>query len=79
LPEVIQDSGGGFVYRTDDELLDAMNRIRSSPALRAELGESGYARFVSDWSREAHLKLYFDYLNRNALKQYGRIPWSEAA
>jgi glycosyltransferase involved in cell wall biosynthesis len=27
LPEVIQDSGGGFVYRTNEELLEAMRRI----------------------------------------------------
>lgn len=79
LPEVIQDSGGGFVYRTDTELLDAMQRIRSSPQLRTELGERGYGRFVSDWSREAHMKLYFDFLNRNALKQYGRVPWNDDA
>ena len=25
-PEVIHDSGGGFIYRTDEELLTAMNR-----------------------------------------------------
>ena len=31
LPEVIHDSGGGFIYRTDEELLAAMNRIATSP------------------------------------------------
>lgn len=66
LPEVVLDSGGGFVYRTDDELLQAMTRIASSPALRAELGQKGYDAFLRNWCREAHLGLYFDYLNRSA-------------
>jgi glycosyltransferase involved in cell wall biosynthesis len=77
LPEVIQDSGGGFVYRTDEELLEALERIARSPHLRAELGQKGYDGFVQWWCREAHLKLYFDYLNRSAQEKFGRIPWLE--
>ena len=77
LPEVIQDSGGGFVYRTDEELLAALQGIARSPQLRAELGEKGYDGFVRWWCRETHLKLYFDYLNRSAEKKFGRIPWLE--
>ena len=46
LPEVVQDSGVGFVYRTDEELLSALNRLAASPALRAELGERGYPGFL---------------------------------
>jgi glycosyltransferase involved in cell wall biosynthesis len=75
LPEVIQDSGGGFVYRTDEELLDILDRIARSPALRAELGQKGYNAFLQCWSREAHLRLYFDHLNRGAQKKFGSIPW----
>jgi len=77
LSEVIQDSGGGFVYRTDEELLEAMERIARSPRLRAELGQKGYDGFVQGWCREAHLMLYFDYLHRSAQKKFGRIPWLE--
>jgi len=78
LPEVIQDSGGGYVYNTDEELLLAMERIAGSPALRSELGERGYQAFVKWWSREPHLKLYFDFLNRNAIRKFGRVPWDPA-
>jgi glycosyltransferase involved in cell wall biosynthesis len=65
LPEVIQDSGGGMVYKTDEELLAAMRQI-ASPALRDDLGQKGYCAFRRWWCREAHLELYFDYLNRIA-------------
>ncbi len=80
LPEVIQDSGGGFVYRTDEDLLDAMNRIASFPSLREELGERGYAAFLQNWSRDAHMHIYFDFLEKNARAKYGWVPWrTEAA
>ena len=77
LPEVINDSGGGFVYRTDEELLEAMNEIASSPALRNELGQRGYDAFRKWWCREAHLEQYFGYLERSALKKFGKVPWQE--
>ncbi|HWP48990.1 MAG TPA: glycosyltransferase family 4 protein [Candidatus Limnocylindrales bacterium] len=75
LPEVVHDSGGGFVYRTDEELLTVLYRIASSPALRCELGEKGYQAFIRWWSKEAHLELYFDFLQKAALKKFGYIPW----
>jgi glycosyltransferase involved in cell wall biosynthesis len=74
-PEVVEESGGGFVYRTDEELLAAIERIRHSPALRAELGEKGYRAFVENWSKEAHLKLYFNFLRKIALRKFGYVPW----
>lgn len=75
LPEVVEDSGGGFVYRTDEELFAAIQKMAASPALRAELGEKGYNAFVRSWSTEAHLKLYFDFLRRAAIKKFGHLPW----
>jgi glycosyltransferase involved in cell wall biosynthesis len=75
LPEVVQDSGGGFVYRSDEELLDAIRRIAISPRVRHELGEKGYRAFIRWWSREAHMKLYFDFLREAALKKFGYVSW----
>jgi glycosyltransferase involved in cell wall biosynthesis len=75
LPDVVHDSGGGFVYQTDDELVTAMQRIAASPALRGELGEKGYRAFVRWWSREAHIELYFDFLRKAAIKKFGQVPW----
>jgi glycosyltransferase involved in cell wall biosynthesis len=77
LPEVVHDSGGGLVYRTDEELLTAMNRIATSPTLRADLGEKGYRAFAKWWSREAHMELYFDFLQKIAIKKFGYVPWEK--
>jgi glycosyltransferase involved in cell wall biosynthesis len=59
LPECVQESGGGYVYNTDDELMAAMERLRQNPALRRELGERGYQGYVRYWSDEPHLAGYF--------------------
>jgi glycosyltransferase involved in cell wall biosynthesis len=75
LPEVVQDSGGGFVYSTDEELLDAMMQVGCSPQLRTELGEKGYDAFARFWSREAHLRQYFDLLREVSLQKTGRVAW----
>jgi len=75
LPEVIHGSGGGFVYHTDEELLDAIRRISTSPMLRSRLGEKGYRAFIQWWSREAHMELYFGFLHKAANKKFGYVPW----
>ena len=77
LPEVVEDSGGGYVYRTDDELMWAMQEIAGRPQKRVQLGEKGYDAFVRMWSPEAHLQIYFEHLERCAMKKYGRVPWEE--
>jgi glycosyltransferase involved in cell wall biosynthesis len=77
LPELIEESGGGYVFRNGEELRDAIGRIGSSPPLRAELGQKGYDAFLKLWSREAHMDLYFDHLNRAAQKKFGCVPWQE--
>jgi glycosyltransferase involved in cell wall biosynthesis len=78
LPEVVRESGGGFVYRTEDELVDAINRLTEQPRLRADLGERGYLAFVENWSRDAHLSRYFDLLRQSAIERFGDVPWEAA-
>lgn len=77
LPEVVQESGGGFVYRTDEELLQVMEQLANSAALRTEMGQKGYEAFLQRWCREAHLRNYFNYLERIAERKYGNIPWRQ--
>jgi glycosyltransferase involved in cell wall biosynthesis len=77
LSEVVDESGGGFLYRTEAELLEAIGRIASSRALRDELGERGYRAFVEKWSREPHLESYTALIDSAAMEKFGRLPWDD--
>lgn len=58
LPEVVEDSGGGFIYNNDRELIAAMNKLAADSALRNKLGEKGYRAYVKYWNEDAHLDRY---------------------
>jgi glycosyltransferase involved in cell wall biosynthesis len=60
LSEVLSESGGGLGYRTDDELIAAMETLRTDRELRDRLGERGHAAWLERWSEEAHIERYFE-------------------
>jgi len=59
MPEIIEASGGGFVYNTEEELVAVMDRLLAEPSYRQKLGLRGYQAYQQKWTPEAHLKLYF--------------------
>jgi glycosyltransferase involved in cell wall biosynthesis len=59
LPEVVEEAGGGLVYRTPAELVDALEALRTDPGRRQALGGAGHDALVRLWSEEAHLESYF--------------------
>jgi glycosyltransferase involved in cell wall biosynthesis len=75
LPEVVEDSGGGFVYRDEAGMLEAVAALSGQPALRREMGEKGYDAFRRMWDRPAHMRLYFDFIRNAAIRKLGRVPW----
>jgi glycosyltransferase involved in cell wall biosynthesis len=77
LPELIEDSGGGLVFTTDDQLLTAIHTLAQSPSLRDKMGQKGYDGFLRSWCREAHLRAYFDFLEGAAKKKFGYVPWRD--
>ncbi|HST25210.1 MAG TPA: glycosyltransferase family 4 protein [Gaiellaceae bacterium] len=59
LPEVVEESGGGLVYRTPAELVEAMEALRTDPDRRRALGEAGHGALGRLWCEEAHVEQYF--------------------
>ena len=59
LPEVVQLSGGGMIYRTEEELLDAMESLRMQPELRARMGAQGYQSYCDHFTERQHLSRYY--------------------
>ena len=64
LPELIAESGGGCVYNSDEQLVDALDEILASPLKRENLGRSGYQIYQEKWTAEAYLKRYFAVIER---------------
>ena len=58
LPEPVRESGGGYVYGTDGELLEAMESLRLDRAHRDELGARGHDAWLEKWSEVPHLDAY---------------------
>jgi len=58
MTEVLEESGGGFVYRTEKELVAAMDELLEDSAQRQSLGLRGYQAFQQNWTAEAHLQRY---------------------
>ena len=78
MKELVEQSGAGFSYRNSEELRAAMERLRMDPALRRDMGEKGYRKFLESWSEEAHLSHYFRVLEETARRKFGRVPWEQA-
>jgi glycosyltransferase involved in cell wall biosynthesis len=60
MPEVIEDSGGGFVYGNEEELAEAMEKLAHNKHLRNELGRRGHEAYLKYWCEDSHIR---DYLN----------------
>lgn len=60
LPELIELSDGGVAYRTEDELVAALERLVADRPLRDRLGANGRAAWSRLWSEEAHIGAYLE-------------------
>jgi Glycosyltransferase len=72
LPEVVEDSGGGYIYESREELTAAMHKLAENPRLRARLGANGYEAFLKYWNEKAHLRLYLGLIDELRAKRAGK-------
>jgi glycosyltransferase involved in cell wall biosynthesis len=59
MAQPIEESGGGFVYETDQQLVAAMDQLLKDSSCRNRLGACGQKAFAEKWSVDAHLRSYF--------------------
>jgi len=71
MPELIEESGGGFVYTTDAELIATMDRLLADPSLRQTLGLRGYEAYLKTWTPDVHLKSYLALIGEIAAARKG--------
>ncbi len=48
--EVVEESGGGLIYRNNEELIKAMEILRTQPETRKNLAEKGYNAYRKYWT-----------------------------
>lgn len=66
LTEIVQQSGGGLLFSTPEELRAALQRLAGDAALRARLGASGHEALCARWTERVVLRQYFDIIRRVA-------------
>lgn len=59
LREIVNESGGGLLYETAGQLIEAIDRLRVDDAVRDTMAEDGYRVCLERWSRPAHLRRYY--------------------
>jgi glycosyltransferase involved in cell wall biosynthesis len=81
MPKIIEESGGGFVYGTEKELLGFMERLLLDPNLRQETGQRGYEALQKNWRADVHIKQYLELIDEIAAarKKQGVAPKDPSA
>lgn len=74
MPEIIEKSGGGFVYDTETQLVAAMDALLDEPGLRSARGSRGYQAVRLRWSADAHIERYME-LIQEARRRRGQRTW----
>lgn len=69
MPEVVRQSGGGFVFNTETELIGAMDKLLHEPSLREEMGVRGHRTLQEQWSADAHIPRYVSLAEAIASRQ----------
>ena len=58
MPEIIEESGGGLVYDTDDQLIGALDRLLGDAPYRDLLSQRAYRALQEKWTADAYLEKY---------------------
>ncbi len=66
IPEFVRESGGGFVYDTEDELRRAMESLLHHPDYRRDLGLLAHKAYLKKWIPDVHLERYFELIRTMA-------------
>jgi len=73
LPEVVEDSGGGMIYDTEEQLLAAIQTLATDDTLRDELGRNGHEAFLKYWNEESHIRQYMQLIEQVSEKSKNQL------
>ena len=58
MPEIIEESGGGLIYETEQDLISALDRLLKDSTFRNVLGHRAYQALQEKWTPEVYLERY---------------------
>jgi len=64
MPKIIKESGGGFIFDTEKELVKAMDQLLGDQSLRQEVGRRGYETLRQKWSPDVYIQRYLDLIGQ---------------
>ena len=73
-PEIVARSGGGRLFRTDEQLLGAMEELRRDPAERARLAQRAWAAYREHWTESAVIPRYLELAERAGRAHRAQSP-----
>ena len=68
-PEIIKDTGGGVMYRTDQELAGTLRRFVLDENYSADLGRKAFAGYARQWREDVAMERYFDVIREVAQRR----------
>lgn len=76
-PEIVETSGGGALFETEDDLISAMTALQNDPGKRDAQSKAALSAFQDIWSEEPVLARYGKAL-ANAAREAGRSDLASA-
>jgi glycosyltransferase involved in cell wall biosynthesis len=73
MPKIIEESGGGFVFNTEKELLDTMEQLVGDLNLREKIGRRGYEALQQKWSADLHIQRYLELVGQITARRQERM------
>ena len=64
LPELVEESGGGYVYRGRRQLGEQLDRLAGDPDQRRRLGRCGHEALREKWSAGPHMERYYSLIRQ---------------
>jgi len=76
--EIVRTNGGGLLYRTQEQLRDAIEQIRTDDKLRERLAQEGRAAYEAEFAEEPFLEHYMAVVRELLAKKQSNEPMIEA-
>jgi len=73
MPKIVEESGGGFVFDTEKELVNAMDQLVGDQNLRQGIGQRGYEALQQNWRADLHMQRYLELIGQTTARKQKQV------